>query len=90
MQRRVRRAYYATITNVDTQFSRLLRGLDELGVATNTVVVFSADHAQNLGKRLWHACTGGASLGVGPTPDVVCFPFAPLWPPSQGSTTCGP
>jgi len=44
----VRRAYYATITNVDAQFQRLLSGLQDLGVDNSTVVVFSADRKLGL------------------------------------------
>ena len=56
LQQQLRRAYYAAITNVDTQVGALLdgvRGLDNL-IDANTVVVLTADHAQNLGEQnMW-------------------------------------
>jgi N-acetylgalactosamine-6-sulfatase len=36
--------YYAVVTEADRQIGRLLRRLDELGLADNTVVLFSADN----------------------------------------------
>jgi N-acetylgalactosamine-6-sulfatase len=36
--------YYAVVTEADRQIGRLLRRLDELGLAENTVVLFSADN----------------------------------------------
>jgi N-acetylgalactosamine-6-sulfatase len=36
--------YYAAVTDLDAQIGRLLAGLDELGVADNTLVVFSSDN----------------------------------------------
>jgi N-acetylgalactosamine-6-sulfatase len=36
--------YYASVTDLDAQIGRLLRALDELGVAQNTIVLFSSDN----------------------------------------------
>jgi len=36
--------YYATVTNADRQIGRLLDKLDAMGLADNTVVIFSADN----------------------------------------------
>jgi hypothetical protein len=53
-QRVARRGYYAAITNVDIQVGRLLDSLADLGVADDTAVVLTADHAQNLGEgNMW-------------------------------------
>jgi N-acetylgalactosamine-6-sulfatase len=38
------RIYYAAATNADAQIGRLLRRLDELGLARNTLVIFSSDN----------------------------------------------
>jgi len=36
--------YYASVTDLDTQVGRLLKRLDELGLARNTLVLFSSDN----------------------------------------------
>ncbi len=36
--------YYASVTNLDEQIGRLLNRLDQLGLAENTVVIFSSDN----------------------------------------------
>ncbi|HWN94722.1 MAG TPA: sulfatase [Methylomirabilota bacterium] len=41
--------YYAHCTALDDSFADLLRTLDETGLATNTIVVFTSDH----GDMLW-------------------------------------
>jgi arylsulfatase A-like enzyme len=39
-----RTLYYATLGNLDFQIGRLMKGLQDLGVADNTLVVFSSDN----------------------------------------------
>lgn len=36
--------YYATVTNLDQEIGRLLKRLDEMGLADNTLVAFSSDN----------------------------------------------
>jgi uncharacterized protein len=43
--------YRAAARGVDESFARLRRGLDELGLAQNTIVVFVSDHGEALGHR---------------------------------------
>jgi len=43
------RNYYAMITGVDEQFGRILKALEECGLAENTLVVFTSDHGDCLG-----------------------------------------
>jgi N-acetylgalactosamine-6-sulfatase len=38
------RIYYGAVTNLDAQIGRLLRKLDESGLAENTIVLFSSDN----------------------------------------------
>ena len=53
-QQLVRQGYYATITHVDDQVGRLLDAVSDLGVDDTTVIVFTADHGQNLGEEnMW-------------------------------------
>ncbi len=44
-------AYYGAITHIDEQVGRLLGELDRLGMADNTLVLFTADHGNMLGDR---------------------------------------
>lgn len=46
-----RRHYYAQTTSLDTLFARLLRGVDELGLCDNTLVVFTSDHGECFGAH---------------------------------------
>lgn len=55
---RARHAYYANVSYVDEQIGRLLARLDELGLAGETAVIFTADHGEMLGERgLWYKYT---------------------------------
>ncbi len=43
--------YYANMTGVDEQVGVILKGLKDNGLDENTIVVFMADHGNNLGKH---------------------------------------
>jgi uncharacterized sulfatase len=46
--------YWGMISHVDDQFGRLMRGLDALGLAEDTVVLFLSDHGEMAGDHgLW-------------------------------------
>lgn len=45
------RDYYRTIAGVDVNVGRVLKALDELGLAENTIVVFSSDNGFFLGEH---------------------------------------
>jgi choline-sulfatase len=50
-----RRAYFAACSYVDAQIAKLLRVLEDCGLAENTIIVFSGDHGDMLGERgLWY------------------------------------
>ncbi|MDE5821120.1 MAG: sulfatase [Paramuribaculum sp.] len=42
------RYYFASVTGVDRQFGRILNALDSLGLADNTLVIFSSDHGETM------------------------------------------
>ena len=53
--RNARHAYYAMITYADDLLGQLLRKLELLGLAENTLVVATSDHGDMLGERgLWY------------------------------------
>ena len=43
--------YYAMIAQIDDQFARILRRLEETGELENTVIVFTSDHGESLGDH---------------------------------------
>ncbi len=49
--RNITRAYYASLTYADACIGRLLAGLDELGLGTETLVVYTSDHGEMLGQH---------------------------------------
>ncbi len=54
LRRQAKQAYYASITFMDAQVGHVLDALDRLGLAENTIVVFTSDHGYHLGEHgLW-------------------------------------
>ncbi len=49
--RNARHAYYGMISYCDDKVGRLMNTLEEVGLADDTVVVFTADHGEMLGER---------------------------------------
>ncbi len=49
--RQFERAYYAQTANIDWNVGRVLKAIDEAGVADNTVVVFTSDHGEMFGSH---------------------------------------
>jgi arylsulfatase A-like enzyme len=45
------RVYYAMVSSIDDQMGRLMKRLDELGLADNTILVFSSDHGEMFGEN---------------------------------------
>jgi iduronate 2-sulfatase len=54
LRRQAVQAYFASITFMDAQVGRVLKKLERLGLADNTIVVFTSDHGYHLGEHgLW-------------------------------------
>ena len=49
--REARRGYYASTSFMDEQVGRVLGGLEKMGLASNTIVVFWGDHGWSLGEH---------------------------------------
>lgn len=71
--RRTTADYYAAITALDAQLGRLLEKLDELGLAGDTVVIFTSDH----GDMLW---SHGLLKKQAPFEEAINVPFLIRWP----------
>ncbi|HUX15928.1 MAG TPA: sulfatase-like hydrolase/transferase, partial [Phycisphaerae bacterium] len=73
-----RRGYYAAVSELDHQIGRILDGLDELGLADDTIVIYTSDHGEFLGEHLRY--------GKGyPAPDCVMrVPLIARWPGQLG------
>lgn len=49
--RRIRAAYYGSVSQVDRQIGAILDTLDGLGLSENTLILFTADHGEHLGDH---------------------------------------
>jgi arylsulfatase A-like enzyme len=49
--REVRRGYYGLCSQIDESIGRILRGLEEAGLADSTIIVFTSDHGDFLGEH---------------------------------------
>lgn len=54
LRRQCVQAYYASISFMDAQVGRVVDALDRLGLANNTIIVFTSDHGYHMGEHgLW-------------------------------------
>ena len=57
--KRMTREYLGSVKGVDRNVGRVLRRLDELKLAANTIVVFTSDHGYSMGHNgIWHKGNG--------------------------------
>lgn len=77
------RAYIGMCNMLDEYVGRLLSTLEELGVRENTLIVFTTDHGDNLGRHgLW-------GKGVGAYDDNQRIPALASWPAAQSGPIGG-
>jgi arylsulfatase A-like enzyme len=67
------RCYYSMIGNVDENVGKVMRFLDESGLANNTIVVFTSDHGEMLGSQ-------GRYNKMVPYAEAVDVPLIVRWP----------
>jgi arylsulfatase A-like enzyme len=66
--------YYGMTSFMDNQIGRILDSLDKLGIADNTIIVFTTDHGHFLGQH------GLVAKGAFHYEDMVKIPFLARWP----------
>ena len=47
----LKQGYYASVSYIDAQFGKVLKHLDDLGIADNTVIIVWGDHGWKLGEH---------------------------------------
>lgn len=53
--RRARHAYYGMTSYIDDKVGRLMKTLNDTGLADDTIVIFTSDHGEMLGERgMWY------------------------------------
>jgi len=72
--RSVRHGYYAMISEVDHHVGRILGCLEELGLARDTIVVFTSDHGEWLGEHLLYGKGYPAADCISRVPLVIRWP----------------
>ncbi len=68
--------YYAMISEVDHWVGKILNTLDELGIADNTIIVFTSDHGEWLGEHLQYGKGYWAQDSVSRVPLIIRVPEA--------------
>ncbi len=56
--------YYGSVTNLDHNIGRVLKKLEDLGLADNTLVVFSSDNGPEVHSFNWSAGSAGPLRGM--------------------------
>jgi arylsulfatase A-like enzyme len=72
--RRAHHGYYAMVSEADHHVGRILDRLDDLGIADDTLVVFTSDHGEYLGEHLGYGKYVPTCDAVSRVPLVVQWP----------------
>ena len=79
-RKRLLRGYYAAVSAMDAGVGRLLDKLEELGLAEDTLVVFTADNGMNMGHHgIWGKGNGTRPMNM--FDSSVKVPFLIAYPP---------
>jgi len=81
--KRARELYYGLVEWTDEQIGQVLSTLEASGLASNTIVIYTADHGENLGEHgmWWKNCLYNSAARV---PLIVSWPAR--WPGGQRRT----
>lgn len=76
--RRIYQMYYGQVSAIDHEIGRITQGLDDLGIADNTIIFYISDHGDHLGSH----GTEGENLRGKSSPYATAFriPFIVRWP----------
>jgi N-acetylgalactosamine-6-sulfatase len=58
-----KQVYYGSVSNLDHNIGRILKKLDELGIAKNTLIIFSSDNGPEALTFMWAAGSAGPLRG---------------------------
>ena len=84
-RKRLLRGYYAAVSAMDAGVGQLLDRLEELGIAEDTLVIFTADNGMNMGHHgIWGKGNGTFPFNLFDT--AVKVPFIARW---QGKIPAG-
>lgn len=73
------RGYYAAVTAMDHNVGRILEKLEEMGIADNTILIFTADNGMNMGHHgIWGKGNGTFPFNMYDT--AVKVPLLISWP----------
>jgi arylsulfatase A-like enzyme len=76
--RGLRQMYYGQVTAIDHEVGRVMKGLEDLGVADNTIIIYTSDHGDILGSH-WDG-TGNARGKGAPYATAFRIPLMVRWP----------
>lgn len=72
-QKKLIRAYYASVSFVDAMTGKVLQALEESGQRENTIVIFTSDHGYHLGEHdLWSKVSIHEESAI--VPLIICVP----------------
>ncbi|NLE61979.1 MAG: sulfatase-like hydrolase/transferase [Planctomycetes bacterium] len=78
--RRTRELYYGLVEWMDEQVGQVLKTLTDAGLAENTMIIYTADHGENMGEHgmWWKSCMFDSAARI---PLIISYPRR--WPGGQ-------